>query len=205
MIKFININLNLNGRQIFHDFNFSINKGDKAAFKGRSGKGKTTLFYMLMGFTKLSTGQIFFEGEELNEKSILKIRKKIAWLPQNPNIIGRGNIKEQILLPFSFSENEHLIPDDDRLKEELAKLNLNISILDNSFEEISGGEKQRLGLMICKLLRRDVMLLDEPTSALDKENLNSVINYLCGDEEITILSASHDSEWLRNCNNIIEF
>ena len=76
--------------------------------------------------------------------------------------------------------------------------------MDSSFDEISGGEKQRIGIMICKLLKRDIMLLDEPTSALDKVNLGSVVEYLCAENETTMLSASHDDEWLRHCDNIIE-
>ncbi len=88
--------------------------------------------------------------------------------------------------------------------EELEKLNLNKSILNQNFSDISGGEKQRLGIMICKLINRPIMILDEPTSALDKENISTIAQYLCYDNDKTILSASHDDEWVQKCNKIIE-
>ncbi|MFC2130293.1 ATP-binding cassette domain-containing protein [Bacteroidota bacterium] len=204
MINFINIKLKLNSRILFENFNFSIEKGEKAALKGRSGRGKTTLFNMIMGFSKPDSGKIIFDSNELSMKNIREIRKRISWLPQNSNIIGRGRVKEQVMIPFRFSANKHLLPDNRILEEELEKINLEKSILDSSFDEISGGEKQRIGIMICRLLKRDLMLLDEPTSALDKENLNAVIDYLCAEKETTILSASHDEEWLKHCNNVIE-
>jgi putative ABC transport system ATP-binding protein len=150
------------------------------------------------------TGEIQFDGHKIDQKNIRAIRKRIAWLPQNPNIIGRGKVREQILLPFYFKVNKELMPDQKTLLTELEKLNLDASILESAFDEISGGEKQRIGLMICKLLKREVMLLDEPTSALDKENLSSAINYLCAGTNATVLSASHDEDWLNHCDQVIE-
>ncbi|MFH1050362.1 MAG: ATP-binding cassette domain-containing protein [bacterium] len=204
MINFKNIFFQVNSLEIFSGFNFGIAKGEKAAIKGRSGKGKTTLFNMIMGFVQSDSGEIYFDGLLLSQKNISQIRKRISWLPQNPGIIGRGKIKEQLLLPFNFSVNKSLTPDDKLIERELEQLNLSKSILESSFDEISGGEKQRLALMLCKLLKRDLMLLDEPTSALDKNNLNAVVEYLCSQNDVTILSASHDEEWLKHCHKVIE-
>ncbi|ROL61625.1 ATP-binding cassette domain-containing protein [Bacteroidetes/Chlorobi group bacterium ChocPot_Mid] len=204
MINFKNIYLAVNSQILFDNLNLSVLKGEKTAIKGRSGKGKTTLFNMLMGFVKPDKGEIYFDNLILNRNNISKIRKRIAWLPQNPSIIGRGKIIEQLILPFHFKINKTLLPDHKSIEMELEKLNLDKSILKSSFEEISGGEKQRLGIIVCKLLKRDVLLLDEPTSALDKSNLNSVAEYLLKDKSITVLSASHDEEWLRHCDKIID-
>jgi putative ABC transport system ATP-binding protein len=204
MINFKNINLIFNGKPIFSNFSLFVEKGGKTAIKGRSGKGKTSLFNMLMGFIKPDSGEILIDGDKLSNENIDNIRKKIAWLPQNPDIIGRGMVLEQILLPFGFSANKHLLPDKKVIVKELEKLNLDKSILHSSFNEISGGEKQRIGIMISKLLQRKILLLDEPTSALDKDSLSAVINYLCEAKDTTVLSASHDEEWLIHCNNIIE-
>jgi len=204
MINFKNISLKLNSSQIFDNFSFNINKGEKAAIKGRSGKGKTTLFNLIMGFILPDSGNIYFNGILLNQKNITNIRKRIAWLPQNPGIIGSGIIRDEILLPFRFSLNKSLKPSMQTIEIELEKLNLDKTILNSSFDEISGGEKQRLGILLCKLLKREVLLLDEPTSALDKTNLGNVADYLCSQEELTVLSASHDEEWLKHCTQVIE-
>lgn len=203
MINFKNIYLSINSQILFDNLNISILKGEKTAIKGRSGKGKTTLFNMLMGFVKPDKGQIYFDNLILNKDNISYIRKRIAWLPQNPSIIGKGKIKDQLLIPFNFKINKSLLPNQKSIENELEKLNLDKSILNSSFDEISGGEKQRLGIIVCKLLKRDAILLDEPTSALDKSNINSVAEYLMKDNSLTVLSASHDDEWLKHCDKII--
>jgi len=204
MIKFKNINLSVNSHFLFENLSFEVLKGEKSVISGRSGKGKTTLFNMLMGFVQPDSGEIFFDGLKLNKKNVVQVRKRISWLPQNPSIIGRGKISEQILMPFNFKVNKYLKPDTNAIIGELEKLNLDKSILNSSFDEISGGEKQRLGIMLCKLLKREVLLLDEPTSALDKANLSSAVDYLFSQNDLTVLSASHDEEWLRHCTKIIE-
>lgn len=204
MINFKNIDLTFNSKPIFENFSFSIVKFGKAAIKGRSGSGKTTLFNLIMGFLKPDSGVIFFDEKKINRKTISDIRKRIAWLPQNPNIIGRGKVREQIMIPFTFHFNKHIMPSNNTLLYEFECLNLDKGILESSFDEISGGEKQRIGIIICKLLKRDVILLDEPTSALDKKNLSAVAQYLCSETKVTILSCSHDEEWLKHCDIVIE-
>ncbi len=204
MIYFKNIELKYDGKILFDNFSMKVEEGKKFAVKGRSGKGKTSLFNMLMGFLKPDAGEIYFDGILINRDEIPKVRSKIAWLPQNPDLIGRGSVREQLDLIFDFSLNREIKPSYEDLKSELIKLNMDGSILGKTFDELSGGEKQRLGLLVCKLLRKPVILLDEPTSALDKENLESAANYMLKGNGDTVISASHDEEWLKKCDKVIE-
>ena len=70
--------------------------------------------------------------------------------------------------------------------------------------EISGGEKQRILLVSGILLKRKLIFLDEPTSALDKESKRKVIERFQKNNEFTVLSVSHDDEWLDSAARVIE-
>jgi putative ABC transport system ATP-binding protein len=134
----------------------------------------------------------------------LKFEKNITWLPQNTSILERGTVEEVILRPFNFTANAEVKPERDELIENLNKVGLSESILESNVEDISGGEKQRIGLIICNMLKRPIMLLDEPTSALDESSKELSIDLLFDDHEQTILSTSHDDLFLKRCDRIVE-
>ena len=77
----------------------------------------------------------------------------------------------------------------------MRELGLEDDILDKNFQELSGGEKQRIGILIALLLNRDIYLLDEVTSALDVNLKKTVADYFLARENWTLLVISHDREW----------
>jgi ATPase subunit of ABC transporter with duplicated ATPase domains len=95
-------------------------------------------------------------------------------------------------------------PADSEIRHMLVELGLNDNILSKEFQKISGGEKQRIGLLICKLLKRPLILLDEPTSALDYSAIGRAVDFMLGDRSFAVLSISHQSEWLDRCDKIIK-
>lgn len=203
MIYFKEITKIFNNKIILNNFNLIIDKGEHAVVTGRSGKGKSTLFSLLMGFVFPDQGQIFVNDILMQQNNIIELRKLITWLPQNLDILGRNSIKKRIYQIANYSDNKNIEITNHILKDELEKLNLDSSILDQNFSDISGGEKQRIGILICKLLNRPILILDEPTSALDKENIKTITQYICPSNQ-TIISASHDEDWINQCNKIVE-
>ncbi|TAL68075.1 MAG: ATP-binding cassette domain-containing protein [Bacteroidetes bacterium] len=204
MISYQNISLNFEGRQIFSNLSFEVVKGQKAALKGRSGSGKTSLLSMAMGFLKPDSGKIVIDGKEINGLNIKILRKQMCWLPQSIAGFNSESVSAMLQHPFSFHYNKREQPGEYEIRNSLITLGLDKDLLNQSLDKVSGGEKQRLGIIICKMLKRKIILLDEPTSALDKESLNLVVEYIMKVPELTVLSASHDEEWLKYCNNIIE-
>jgi putative ABC transport system ATP-binding protein len=89
------------------------------------------------------------------------------------------------------------------LKEYLSKLNLNQDILNSDYNELSGGEKQRIALILTFILERDLILLDEPTSALDKTNRDKFI-LLINEIEATKIIISHDDSINEIANEVLE-
>jgi putative ABC transport system ATP-binding protein len=88
--------------------------------------------------------------------------------------------------------------DSEKLRVFMRELGLEDDILDKNFQELSGGEKQRIGILIALLLNRDIYLLDEVTSALDVNLKKTVADYFLAREDWTLLVISHDLEWERD-------
>lgn len=197
-----NIYFSYGDEVIFDDFSFKLHKGEKLVLKGESGSGKSTLFRLILRFEYPEKGKFLYNDAFVNEQNIQSFRKETGWLPQDLNI-GEGSVKEVIHYPFQFKSNSKPIPDDDIIIEGLNDLGLDADILKKTFSDLSTGQRQRLGVLICVLLDKPLMLLDEPTSALDREAKVKLADLLLKDNR-TILSTSHDSFWVERCERVIE-
>ena len=178
---------------VLRDFSFDIQKGDKVIVSGRSGIGKTTLFRLLLGFEKPDSGEIYFDDRLLDEATVWKLRRKVAYVSQDLNI-GHGNVhtffNETLALKANLSGKK---PAFESLKALLAYFELPQTVLQKNIEELSGGEKQRVAIINALLLRRTIFFLDEITSALDKSLKSKVMDYFLLNPYFTVLSISHDN------------
>lgn len=192
MVKAENIIYNFDEKPLFDNLSFEINKDDNFVFIGRSGSGKTTLLMLIAGIISPKRGKILIDNKKMDDNTYFNLRKKMCWLPQSPDIIGKGNVKELISTRLGFSginlNAKHLL-------DNMEQLNLSKGLLDKKFESLSGGEKQRFGIMICKMLQKQIILLDEPTSALDSDSKKLASDYLLY-SKATVISVSHDKDWI---------
>ncbi|RMG80709.1 MAG: ATP-binding cassette domain-containing protein [Bacteroidetes bacterium] len=200
-IKVEQLSVKINDRLLFKDLCFNVKSGEKAIIKGKSGTGKTTLLHTLMGFHEIDKGKIFIKNLFLSPENIDKIRMRISWVPQNV-FLPFENVKNAIRYPFGFKANRNMNISENIIVQELKKLNLPSSILTHNFNQLSGGEKQRILILIAKLLKREIILLDEPTSALDEETKNIVVDYLFAMPQ-TLLIVSHDAEVINRADKVI--
>jgi len=194
IIEFRDICLNFKSKNIFKDFNFVINSGEKIIIFGKSGTGKSTLLNLLLGFKQPDSGEIFFSGEKITAQNIWDIRRKIAYVDQDV-MMGEGNAQKIINEYFSFAANYKMKFTSKELIELLEKFDLNSSILLKDMSQLSGGERQRLALVVALLLKRPVMVFDEVTSSLDPALKTIVINELLKNLDATLLIITHDEEW----------
>ena len=118
--------------------------------------------------------------------------------------LGEGRkVKNLLDEIFSYRTNKEKL-DHEKLRVFMQELELEGNILDKNFQELSGGEKQRIGILIALLLNRDIYLLDEVTSALDMNLKKKVSDYFLAREDWKLLVISHDREWERDWIEIID-
>jgi len=189
------------GRTILTGVNLEVGTGEWVVLTGPSGSGKTTLLKAAAGLLAPAGGVVSFRGRRLTPDNVLQARREIAFIPQAP-FFGSGTVREALLLPFRFKANRHRHPRPEELECALRSVGLSPAILDQRPATLSGGEAQRLSVLRALLLRKTFFLADEITSALDRENRQKVCELvLCPGH--TVLSVSHDQEWISRCHRVI--
>lgn len=190
LIEFRNIFLKFNQRILFEDFNLKIEKGDKILLSAPSGRGKTTLVKMLLGFIVADSGEILVDEVKLSGKTVNKIRGQIAYVSQDADI-PKGKISEVFLEIFHFHQNRDLEYNQKMLETWLPEFSLPLDTVNKQLDDLSGGERQRLAIILGLLLKRDIWILDEITTGLDLELKKKIVDLLFKNEK-TMLIISHD-------------
>ena len=167
-ITFNHMSFSYNKGKLFTDFNLSIKAGEKVAFVGHSGSGKTSLTKLLFRFFEPQTGSITFDGHNAQDFTLKSLRQQISLVPQQPELFHRS-IRDNIALDKNV--------DDEALWKAAEKSNSKAFIqkleqgLDTAVGErgikLSGGEKQRIAIARAFLEQAPIVILDEATSALD--------------------------------------
>lgn len=195
MIKCEDISLSFDRNKIFNHLNIHIYKDEHVSFSGDSGRGKTSLLKLLQGYLIPDEGVISIGGEIINDRNIQKIRQNIIWIPQNVNLPVSNGLDLMKLL--NIANNMHKVGD------LLHMLGLEIGMLQQDFQKVSGGEKQRIVTAICLSMNKKVVLLDEPTSSLDENSIHLLIKTIKSLNGKTIVSASHNQTWLQSSDKVI--
>ena len=190
------------------DINLIFEKGEFTTLSGESGSGKTTLLNIIGGLDSATSGEIFFEGEEItaySEEKMAKLRlHNIGFIFQAYNLIHVLTVRENIgfimkLLKFDDKEIEARVM-------ELASILQIEELLDKLPGEISGGQQQRVAVARAVASRPKLRLADEPTANLDSKNSERLMNMLRTlneKEHVTVIFASHDKYVLEQSKRII--
>ena len=193
---------------ILNNLNLEIENNKFYGLIGKSGSGKTTLLNLMSGIISPSGGEFLVNNMNFSE-NLYDWKQNVGFVPQNVFILN-DTVRKNI----AFGENESEI-DDKKIEEvinqaELRQFVENLDgkeeyVIEENGQNISGGEKQRIG--IARALYRDpkLLLLDEPTSALDKETEISFIQTLnrIRKNKVIILS-SHKIENLKYADKIVK-
>jgi len=202
-IQLKKLHIAFDGQPVLKDLSLSLFHGEKVTLTGPSGSGKSTVLRCILGFVLPDSGTIQILGEPVTRLNIWQKRRHIAYVAQEPDL-GAGSVQEVIETPFSYRTNTGLRDNLARLPAIMERFNLPQSLLDKQVTRLSGGEKQRIALVIAILLDRPIVLLDEASSALDTKNKQAVAAYFRQAENTTVLSVAHDSEWLGFATRVVD-
>lgn len=178
----------------------TITSGEFIAILGPSGSGKTTLLNLLAGLDENTGGAIYFDGRDLlklSDSELCDIRQfEIGIIFQFYNMHPLFSAQENVEYPMMISK----VPREKRRKkaiELLQQMGL-YEKRENFPSELSGGEKQRVG--IARALANDprVIIADEPTGELDSENAAAIVELLLdiNEKKKTIIMVTHDETLL---------
>lgn len=197
------LHLSFDGHPVLKDLSLTIYPGEKVTLTGPSGSGKSTVLRCILGLVVPDSGTIAIFGEPVTRHNIWRQRRHIAYVAQEPDL-GAGSVQEVIETPFTFRANADLRDNLARLPEIMARFNLPHTLMEKQIMRLSGGEKQRIALVIAILLDRPIVLLDEASSALDTKNKQAVAEYFRQADSTTVLSVAHDTEWLGFATRVID-
>ncbi|MDK2896468.1 MAG: cobalamin transport system ATP-binding protein [Candidatus Atribacteria bacterium] len=183
-------------RKIIHNFNFQVQKGELVGVIGPNGAGKSTLLHLLAGLLFPDKGKIYLGGRETTFLSRRKWAQKAALVFQDvPSELDMDCLEVVMMGRFPYitrwkGEDEL----DYQVVQKVMKATSVQNFIGRSFQELSGGEKQRV--MVARALAQEpeLLLLDEPTSHLDVRHQLEIMDILLElkKEGIAILGVFHD-------------
>jgi ABC-type multidrug transport system ATPase subunit len=189
-ISIQNLALRFEGRSILEDFSAAIPSGGRITLTGPSGSGKSSILRCIMGFAQPAGGKILVEGERLTGESVWHLRRKLAYVAQEP-VLNTGSLREEFQRPFQYAANHGKEGHLEKLPQLLKRFLLPQTLLDQDVRKLSGGEKQRAAIISALMLDRNIFLLDEPASALDARSRDAVLSFFAEQNDLTVLAVSH--------------
>ena len=198
MIDYQNVSLTCKvSGPILKNLTFDIQEGEFFVLIGPSGSGKTTTLKLINRLIEQTEGEVFFQGKRLKDFDLRELRLETGYVLQQIALFPNMTVAENIaLIPEmkGLSKEETLT----RTRELLTKVGLEPdSYLERLPKDLSGGEKQRIGILRAIIANPKVLLMDEPFSALDpisKAQLQDLIKELHEEFKMTTVFVTHDMD-----------
>ena len=187
MLKIKNLNQFYGESHTLWDVDLDVLPGTCTCLMGRNGVGKTTLLKSIMGLLPVSSGSIFFEGNELAGKPAeLRARKGIGYVPQGREIFTQLSVEENLRVA--------LLARDDGLRE-IPEYIFEIfpvlkQMLNRRGGDLSGGQQQQLAIGRALSISPKLLILDEPTEGIQPNivhEIGDIILRLNQEKGLTIL------------------
>ena len=196
MIKYQNVSMSYpDSGKVLDNLNFNIDKGEFFVIVGPSGSGKTTTLKLINRLNKEYEGDIYLNDKNIRDYPLRELRLNMGYV-----------LQEIALFPnMTVAENIGLIPEMKKMDKKTIskitdKLLLEVGLDPKEYKnilpkELSGGEKQRIGILRAIAANPEVLLMDEPFSALDpisRTQLQDLVTKIHNDYKITTVFVTHD-------------
>jgi osmoprotectant transport system ATP-binding protein len=207
VIEYRDISVAAGGVTILDRISLAIGKGERVAFLGRSGAGKTTALKVINGLVAPSGGSILIGGTALAKQNAVELRRHIGYVMQQPALFPHRTVYENIAtVPRLLRWDERAT--NDAANALLEKLALQPSAFRDRYpRHLSGGEQQRVAIARALIASPAILLCDEPFSALDpliRAELQTIL--VDAAEKTTLVFVTHDvREAMRIGQRIVVF
>ena len=185
------------------NINTEFSKNQVTCLIGSNGSGKTELLNAIYGLERILNGNIKYGRKTIDVNSkknkIHEIKKEIYFLKENyKSMLFNVNVKEDIIFYVDKYNTE-------KLYELLKSFDLDISILEKSYLELSNSEIKKILLLIGIISNKKVIIFDNPTVGLDYKSIQTFIKYIrkMKREDKTIIISSHNSNFLTEISDKI--
>ncbi len=191
-----------------NNISFSVDKGEFLGIMGASGSGKTTLLNLISTIDKVTSGQIFVNGQDITKlkgNNLNKFRREeLGFIFQDFNLLDTLTCYENIAISLTIQKVK---PKEinKRVKDIAEKLGIS-DILKKYPYQISGGQKQRVASSRAIITNPKLVLADEPTGSLDSKSSRQLLEnfeFLNKKMDATILMVTHDAFTASYANRIL--
>lgn len=197
------------GPCILDGLSFTIPKGSRVGFMGKTGSGKSTCLDLLMGLLEPTEGRILIDGTLLSSGNLRSWQRNIAHVPQ-AIYLSDSSLAENIALGIPVQKI-----DMGRVRKAARQAQIAdfIESLPHRYQELvgergirlSGGQRQRIGIARALYKQAQILVFDEATSALDLQTEEAVMSSIESlSSDLTILIIAHRTSTLKSCDQIID-
>ena len=193
IIELKNITVSFDGETVLDSLDLSIRDGEFVTFLGASGCGKTTTLRVIAGFITPDSGDVFFDGERIND--LPPHKRNVNTIFQRYALFPHLDIFNNVAFGLKVSK----VPKDEierRVDEMLDLVNMK-AMKHRKVQTLSGGQQQRVAIARALVNNPRVLLLDEPLAALDyklRKDMQNELRRIQKTTGITFIFVTHDQE-----------
>jgi ABC-type polar amino acid transport system ATPase subunit len=206
ILKVVNLHKYFGKLEVLKGVNLTMNKGEVLVIIGPSGGGKSTFLRCINYLEKPTKGDIYFNGEKIEDKNINRIRTDIGMVFQQFNLFPHMTVLDNLILAPIKVKN---LSKDEAVKkaEEILK---KVGLYDklNTYPiKLSGGQQQRVAIARAIMMDPQLMLFDEPTSALDPELVGEVLDTMISlaKSGMTMMVVTHEMGFAKQVGDRVIF
>jgi putative ABC transport system ATP-binding protein len=199
-LRATSLGVDVDGRTLFSDVNFTVSAGQMLVITGASGSGKTTLAHVLAGVIEPDRGGVTFSDVPIG--LLGRTNDRPALVPQDFGLVSVLTVAETVSLPLQV----HSVGQEE-IRERAAKwlgaLGLEICA-DRTVAELSGGQRQRVAIARALVIGADVIVMDEPTAELDPDNRALILSLI--EDELSrgavLVIVSHETDVIARADSV---